>query len=301
MNKRIALPFLTLSEPAIEAGPWFLAFDQDDWIEAGDFLEDWDSASAIRIKREIKLNHDIASSELGINADELSLSLGIRVGTGSGRLPRQIILQECQKIRSTEQQIIMEQKIPGNKLSVVLDVVVEVTLAALPSKSNPLSPTRIGDKVWHDKHRIRLEGEEPRFPIEVVDLRSILGDVAAGCAPWHLHWSPRDWARDFHGAIRLFLNAEHPEIIERITTQDATTLQALMADVMSQVCERFLNEPEAYELVSQFEPGSLGARAIAWLKEGWPNRDFGSIHSILENRPGDFRSTFLALAETQEE
>ena len=297
MNKRIALPFLTLSEHAIEVTPWSVAFDQNGWVEAGDFLEGWDSASAVSVRREITLNHDTASTELGINADELSLSLGIRLGTGSGILPRLIILQEHYEVGLTEQQIIVERRIPGSELSVVLDLVVEITLAALPSKSDMLSPTRIGNRVWCDKHRIRLEGEEPRFPIEVVDLRSILGDVAAGDAPWHLHWSPRDWTRDFHGAIRLFLNVERPEIIERVTAQDTATLQALMADVMSQVCERFLNEPEADLLVDQLEPNSLGARATAWLKEGWPNRNFGSIRSVLENRPGNFRATFLALAE----
>ena len=117
----------------------------------------------------------------------------------------------------------------------------------------------------------------------------------AGAAPWYLHWSPRDWNRDFHGAVRLYLNMDEPEFLERIEAEDPQTLQVVLADIMSQICERFVSDGDI--AAEELEPGSLGFQATTWLRKAWPDKDVGFIRSVLENRPGAFRSAFLALAE----
>lgn len=297
MNSRIAFPFLRLSESAVESSPWLVALNRDDWLTAGDFLKDWDNSSTIRLRREFQLDPDTASLDLKIKKDELLLSLGTRIGTGPGRLPMLIVHRENREFVPPDQQICLELELSGDNLSSVLDIAVEITLASSVSKPSELSPARMGDRLWQDRQRIRLEGEEARFPIETADLRTLLGDITAESAPWYLHWSPSDWSRDFHGAIRLFLNCERPEIVERIEAQDTAILQTLMADVMSQICERLVNEQEVDELIRGFEPGSLGAQAVSWLNHAWPDRDLGFIRSVLENKPGTFRAAFLALAE----
>ena len=297
MNKRIAFPFLTLSDSAVEAFPWLVALNGEDWCSAGDFLPDWDNSSTIRLKRNLRLDRKIASLDLGIHRDMPSLSLGVRIGTGPGNLPRRVVHQEHIEIEPSESQITLEQELAGYCLSSILNIVTEITLNEPASPCDPLSPTRVGDRLWQERHRMRLDGEEPRFPIEIGELRSFLGDTTAASAPWYLHWSPGDWSRDFHGAVRLFLNHERPEIVKRIEDQDPAVLQALLADVMGQVCERFLYDQEADELIEQCEQGSLGAQAAVWLRHGWPGRDIDSIRSILDHRPGAFRAVFLALAE----
>lgn len=297
MNRRVAFPFLTLSDSAIEAFPWSVELNGGDWCTAGDFLRDWDNSSTIRLKRTLRLDPGVASLDLGINEDELSLSLGMRLGTGPGNLPRRIIHQEHFEIDATKRQFMLEQQLDGDGLSSVLDIVTEITLTTRASLRGALSPDRVGDRLWHDRHRMRLEGEEPRFPVEIGDLRTLIGDDTAGFAPWYLHWSPGDWSRDFHGAIRLFLNHEKPEIVDGIVSQDPTALQPLLADVMGQVCERFLYDHEADESIEYCEQGSLGAQAAGWLRHGWPSRDFGYIRSMLDNRPGVFRAVILAIAE----
>lgn len=264
-------------------------------------MKNWDNSSTIRLRRQFQINPDIASLDLGIEKDELRLSLGVRIGTGSGRLPMLIVHRESHEFEHSDQRIDLEIEVPGDGLSIVLDLVAEVTLAISVSNSAELSPARIGDRLWQDRQRIRLEGEEARFPIEVADFSILFKNLSAVSAPWYIHWSPTDWSRDFHGAIRVFLNCAYPELIERIVAQDTVILQALLADVMSQVCERLVNEEDAVELIEPLEPGSLGAQAMNWLNRAWPNYDIGSIRSILENRPGTFRATFLALAELQNE
>lgn len=300
MNRRVALPFLTLSDAAVDATPWSFSLNNGEWQLAGDFLQDWDPASVIQLRRTVRLDPRIAGDDLGITPSDLRLFLGIRVGTGPGRLPRLILVRECRELAEGNWQEEFEFRVTGRQLSTVLDVLTQFTLAVNAGEHSSLSPQRVGDRLWSDALRVRLEGEEPRFPIEIADLGTLLGNTTAVSAPWYLHWSPRDWNRDFHGAARLYLNTGCTEFIRRIEDQDRPTLQVLLAEVMGQICERLVLEPEAGEIMDVSEPGSLGAQATAWLKKAWPGRDLSFIRSVLENRPGTFRAAFLALAELGE-
>jgi hypothetical protein len=53
-------------------------------------------------------------------------------------------------------------------------------------------------------------------------------------------------------------------------------------------------------MMRETEPGSLAAQAVGWLKQAWPGKDLSYARSLLEHRPGVFRSTFLALADLGE-
>ena len=300
MNRRIAFPFLTLSDAAVKADPWSLSLNGGSWETAGDFVPDWDSASEIRIRRTLGIDPRIAASDLGVTGGNVLLALGVRIGTGPGRLPRLILLREYRKLAAGTWQEEFEFQVPGDRLSLVLDVQTQVMLAALPSDCGPLSPRRAANRLWSDTFRVLLEGEEPRFPMEVADLRTLLGDAPAAAAPWFLHWSPRDWNRDFHGAARLYLNGDKSDFIKRIEEQDGPTLQVMLADVMGQICERLVSDPEADEIMSGAEHGSLGAQSTAWLGRIWPGKDAAFVRSFLEQRPGQFRAAFLEMAELGE-
>ncbi len=297
MSGRIAFPFLTLSDSAVEAAPWSISLNGSDWNDAGDFLPDWDAASTVRVRRAVRLDPLVAADDLRIEAENLCVSLGVRVGTGAGRLPRLILFRDCRELTAPAWREEFEFEIAGHQLSLVLDLQMQILLAAAPKDCAPLSPRRVADRLWSDTLRTRLEGEEPRFPIEVTDLRTLLGGTAAASAPWYLDWSPADWNRDFHGAVRLYLNRDNANLIERVEQQDGPTLQVLLADVMGQICERLLLDPEVEEVMAEAEPGSMGAQATAWLQGLWPGKDAAFIRSVLECRPGKFRSGFLALAE----
>ena len=297
MNSRIAFPFLTLSEASVSTTPWSISLNGGDWNDCGEYLAAWDSSSTIALKRSIEIDRNAAADEVGIEETELSLSLDIRIGTGPGRIPQLVVHRESRNVEPSEPTIVVDQLVPGERLSAVLDIVVEITLGAPPAGSGELSPKRAGDRLWQDRRRIRIEGEEPRLPIEAIDLQSILREGTAASAPWYLHWSPGDWTRDFHGAIRLYINSNLERTVKRIEKEDPETLQVLMADVMSQICERFIHEQEPGDWMETQEPGSLGAQAWRWLKHAWPGRDFGYMKSELRHRPGNFRAALLALAE----
>lgn len=296
MNRRVAFPFLTLSEAAVKAEPWCFSLNGGSWKTLGDFLSDWDSASELRIRRAVRLEPLIAADDLGVTPEFLNLSLGVRIGTGPGRLPRLILLRRHRKLSAGAWQGEFEIELLGDQLSLVLDVQTQIMLAAPVENARRLSPRLAASRLWSDTVRVLLEGEEPRFPMEIAKFRELFGDVAAE-APWYLHWSPGGWNRDFHGAARLYINGEQSNFISRIEEQDAPTLQVLLADVMGQICERLVSNPEADEIMSGADPGSLAAQATAWLRGIWPGKDAAFIRSILEQRPGTFRAAFLELAE----
>ena len=297
MNRRIAFPFLTLSDAAVTAAPWELSLNGGDWTEISGHLANWDASSTVRVRRSIRVDPDVAARDLSGLPNEVRLAIGVQVGTGQGRLPRMVLERYQQVLERDSWAHDLELAIPGSRLSIVLDLLTEITLAEQPVHATSLSPRSVGDRLWMERTRLPLEGEEPRFPIETADMSALLGDMLAASAPWHLHWSPGDWERDFHGAVRLYLNEKAAGLLERVESEDDATLQAILADVVGQVCERFILDPEAEAMMAGAEPGSLGAQAAAWLQKAWPDRDAAFIRSVLETRPGVFRSSILALAE----
>ena len=300
MNRRVAFPFLTLSDAAVDAGAWSYSLDGGAWTPAGEFLAEWDAASVIRLRRKVRIDPQIAGNDLNLDPEKLGLAIAVRVGTGQGHLPRLILSREFRELAADTWQEKFDFEIAGERLSLLLDVHTQVMLA-IPLEGYPqLSPQRVADRLWSDTLRIRLEGEEPRFPIEITDMRTLPGTPGTHSPPWYLHWSPMDWNRDFYGAARLYLNKEHTDLIERIEQHDGPTLQVLLADVMTQICERLVYEPEADDIISGGEPGSLGNQAAAWLQKAWPGKDTAFVRSLLESRPGAFRAAFLALAELDE-
>lgn len=295
MKRTVAFPFLTLSDSAVDASPWEISLDGDQWEAAGTFLPDWDSSRDIHVRRTFRIDPTIAAADLALQPDELNLLAGIRVGTGQGRLPRLLVARHAGTLNHKHPAWRFSGVVDASVLSLVLDLTSQIVLARKPEVPAPLSPSSAGDRLWSDVLRIQLEGEEPRFPIETADLGKMLGGTMASDAPWYLHWSPRDWNRDFYGAVRLYLNRDATEFIERIEAEDPQTLQLVLADIMSQVCERFIADDDI--ALDDLEPGSLGTQAVTWLRKAWPDKDLGFVRSVLENRPGDFRAALVALAE----
>ena len=300
MNQRVAFPFLVLSETAVQADPWLISLNGDEFVEASDFLASWDSASTIRLQRSLNIDLDRASAQLQIPSDHLVLVASVRVGTGAGFLPRLIVGMHHEALDVPDGKIRFEFAVPNDQLSLVLDLFTDILLARIPAEGSLLAPSQIGDRVWYERRQIRLEGTEPRFPIEVVELKAMLRGKTAGDALWYLDWSTDDWYRDFHGAVRLFLNSKYPDFVELVEGRDRRTLQSVLADAMSQICERFVMEEDAAGLRSTAEEGTLGKQAAYWLDLAWPGKAVKDVRSLLKYQPGEFRAAFLAVAELGE-
>ena len=298
MSRRVAFPFLTLTDEAVQAEPWELALNGAAFSTALDYLPDWDAASSIQARRRLCIDVALAAAEIGVGTNDLHLSVVASVGTGSGNVPRH--LQMCQTLEVNENNTVAELEFELPTLSMVVHLITDVTLASVALEREELAPRHLGDRLWSHHQKVRIEGQELRFPIEVVDLNGALGDPTIESAPWFAQWNRGDWTRDFHGAFRLFLNSSAPEIEQAIGGESGLVLQAITADVMSQLCEELLREedPSAEDILTECEPESMGAQVRWWLELAWPSRDLDFVRSVLENTPNRFRAALLAASRT---
>jgi hypothetical protein len=296
MSGRVALPFLTLGPEAISATPWLIGFDDAPPEPAQDHLKDWDYAAAVTVRRTLEVNLAAAALALEIPEHDLSIALVLALGTGSARLPRDVRLYGPWPIDVAQSQLTIEKTVPGSLLSGALHLETVVMLSASPARRRQLSPWRIGARLWADALKVRLEGEESRFPLEVASFSRIFSGSPMQSALWHLDWRPGDWAKEFNGAVRLLINADNPAFVERVLAEDTATLQALLGDVMIQIVEQALADKEIVASLGSMEAETLGGQAASWIELAWPGQTPEYTRGLMLSHPGRVRSALQSAA-----
>lgn len=289
MSRRTAAPFNRL-DAAIVARPWMITVGNQSPAPLGEITPDWDYASAVSLERVITLDHLKAAAELGLADEPYTLEVLIEVGTGPGDLPREVVRQTRLSLEPGEPCAIAIHVDPS-RLSAQLSLRTSVLLASALEPGDPLAPRRPASRLWDERCVTRIEGDDPRFPMEVISFSTVFAGRPHEAAPWMLSWSPASPGRDFHGAARLYLNADEEDFVERVQEGDELTLQALMGDVVSQMCEAALRAGW-HEDFDSAEPASVAGRVAHWLEQAFP--DVAAAKTALENRPGEFRSAILA-------
>ena len=302
MMGRIAFPFLTLSNDAVQAGHWQIALNDGEFRPASDYLANWDASSSVRVRRQLSMDTKLAAAELGIRRKQLRLSVVVGVGSGPGRLPRYTAIGQQVDVDSKAGTVNLEFTL--GTVSMVIHLRTDVILADVPREADQLAPSNLGDRLWTDRQMVRIEGQELRFPVEATDFQGMFGDPTVESAPWFAHWTPGDWTRDFHGAFRLFLNSGVPAIRKLLDEDEPNTLifQAIVGDVMSQLCEALLCEshPPAEIILDKCERETVGGQIRHWLKLAWPGRDLDFVRQVLQSKPNHFRATLVAAAKTSQ-
>lgn len=301
MTRTVAFPFLTVPDSEIEAGPWFISVDYGDPVPAPEFIADWDYASQIELTRNIEVNFAGAALALDIPQENLQLELLVEVGTGAGRFPRRVLTCARYPISSLLDRVEVKINPDSATLSSLLFLTTTLVLSASPSVAGNLSPKHMNSKLWSERFITRLDGDEPRFPIEIANFSDLFQDLPESRAPWYVSWNPGDWNRDFHGAVRLYLNSEFPDFLERLQSGDGFLLQTLSVDIIGQVLEKLVSEDDALEIIANAPVGSLGAQAASWIRLGWPSTPMNTLKQKAESQPGRFRACIWAIAERQEE
>ena len=74
MTSRVAFPFFTLSDDAVQAEPWELALNEGEFGPVSDYLPDWDTASSIRARRSLRIDVALAAAEIGVELNDLHLA-----------------------------------------------------------------------------------------------------------------------------------------------------------------------------------------------------------------------------------
>lgn len=301
MTSNVAFPFFTIPDECIDVGPWFIRVDGGESLPAAEYVADWDYATELQLSRSIELDVEDAAKFLKIPGDELQLGLLVEIGTGAGRFPRKTLSTEFLEITADSPKVDLTINPYSGNLSSFLFLTTTLVLKSEPYEFARLSPKLANTKLWSDRFVTRLDGEEPRFPIEVASFERLFGNTPEARAPWYVSWNPGDWSRDFHGAVRLYLNNDLPDFMERIQSGDTFLLQSISVDVVGQILERLVTETDAEDIVANAPVGSLAAQAASWIKLAWPDSSLGNLKHKLESQPGRFRACMWAVAESQEE
>lgn len=291
---RVALPFLTLTDDAIRAGSWLLMDQHGAGHPVSGWIPDWDYARLLGFRRQIIVDLQAASEQLGIPVEVLMLELVVRVGTGAGNMPRSI-RDVCRfAITADEPMIEVEALAGGAELSQRLQLQTHVLLAAPAKGNHQLSPQLQGARLWSDSLDLRLDGQEPRFPMEIASFSERFAGRPEASALWYLHWSPGDPRREFHSSVRLFVNSDRPDFCERFVNGDRSTVQTVLADVMNQLVISVLRDQDLEE---EFEAGSIGGQVGHWLELAFGDPSTEAVRSMIQLRPAAFHAALLAAAD----
>lgn len=293
---RIAFPFLTLDQTAISPEAWVLL---DGGLETpiGDaWLPDWDAARDLRLRRLVTTDLDRAADLLSMPIDDGALELVTRIGTGIGNMPRRIIATSKLPLTRMEPTVVVDEVVPGHSLSQRL-LVDTLVILRQPREGSPLSPCLAGSKLWSDQLDLRLEGEEPRFPMEAVSFLERFAGRPEAYAPWLLHWTPGNLHRDFGGSVRLYLNSDRADVTDRLLAGDRATTQVVLADVMTQIISVSLRQNDFERLAVEADPCSIAGRAAHWIGLAFPGQDIAAVRSMIDLRPSAFHAGILAAAD----
>ena len=296
--KHVAFPFLTLGDDQVEAAPW-CGFDEDGSIApVTDHIAGWDHARELRLTRSLGLPTGPVGTRLGMADEEVGLEVVVRAGTGPGSMPRRTWILFRGPLRAGMTALI-DHTVPGEGLSHRLRLETSILLVRPNLGTSRFAPRRPGSILWRDEIEIILEGESPRFPMEIVSFRERFSGRAESTSLWHLHWRPGHMHRDFGGSVRLFLNHDRQDFIDRFVGSDPLTLQCTLADVITQILGHALQDDDLEEILADSEPTSVAGHVSTWLDLAFPGQDIAAVRNLRRTSPGLFHSAILAMADPQ--
>jgi len=296
MKQRLAFPYLTPSPEAIDAGPWMFSLNNCEPRPLGPALPNWDYDASLVISRRFRFDHEKLSGDVGLSPDADILSIQVEAGTGQGTLARKIIESFRQALSGSEPLLELQIPLLSSRLSSRLSLTTTLFLSRKFDAVSRLSPRQAASRLWGDRHVVALDGDDTLFPMEAISFDEYFGSRIQSGALWHLHWDPHHLNRDFRGAMRLYLNADDLDFMTRIRDQDPVMLQALLSDVIFQMCSHALLDEDAHVFLHEPEPGTVAHQISGWLKTAFGHIPAARLRSTLEARPGEFRTAILAIS-----
>ncbi len=296
-RRNVAFPFLTIPNELVEATPWRVALDGNEFREDPRFLQDWDYNSTIKVKRDIRIVPEKLFEALHL--DRPFLKLVARWGTGEGNKPTFVHLLQDQPIPRIAlediQTLSISGSFPARNLAGKLFLKVFIILRVAPlNPETPLVPSHKGDMLWHDMHVIPLEGGGNRFPVASSSLPAHLQG-----ALWYLDLDPEAIEEPFLSSVRLYLNREREDFLQRIKQGDPVLEQAMMADIVNQLITTALND-EAWlqDIMEIKDESTLGYQIQRWILEIFETPDVAL--NEFQNRPGNFHARINAAFQMTE-
>lgn len=294
--KHVAFPFFTLSQSDPDVSDWELIAEDGRVQTLERLIPGWDYARDLRIQRTLHLSPELVSSRLGLDPSSSSFELFVRIGTGTGTLPRRLVPLFRADLRPGVP-LLVDETVAGDHLSERLYLECSILAGRIGGAGSRLAPALPAAVVWRDTLDVSIEGKAPRFPMEIVSFAERFGGRPESGAPWLLHWLPGELHRDFGGAVRLYLNHDRPDFVDRFIGADPITLQVTLGAVISQILSSVIIQEDLEDVLGDAEPSSVAGHVKTWLDLAFPSIGIAGIRSLLDAAPGRFHAAILAMAD----
>ena len=244
----ISRPYRVPSAP--DKHPWSVIID-DIPHQLPDGMPSWDYQKDLILSRELNLD-----------------SASIRRDTGLGDDARIVISVTCECKESFFRELVWKQEIgngddewfeiqctlPGKRLTSKIQLHTRLLLdEEVPRDS--LTAWRKGSILHEEVHRQPLHGRSPRFPTSEVDFTKVPLIHDEAC--WFLRIGGVDLNTPLSQGFQLYLNSERREFIEKLRDNDSLVTSVLNADVVRQMLEHALSNPE-FDPLDTYEEDSVG-------------------------------------------
>lgn len=298
MRSNIAFPFLRIPDELVSCEGWMLGEPGTPLVPADDILEGWDYGRALEATCTLEFNPAMVAAALQVDRRRLVLDASLCLGTGTGRIPKRSRLVHRISVAPGSGRIELAGTIEGSQLSGRLKLTAQLALGEPAAPQSSVSPKVVGARLWETHQDILIEdGGDARFPVESMSFSAALAGKPYVRAPWYLHWQPDLLEADFAASVRLYINRDCEEVAARFAKGDPGTLQAILADVMSQMITRVVEDDPALEALPECEEGSVGYQVQRWMELAFPAQEPLQIRSKARQMPGAFRAEILAAAE----
>lgn len=295
MSKSIAFPFFTLTDRSVNPSRWLTSLNDAPPYPVEEYITGWDYSSSLSAYREVHLDWNEISKELGCPKSFLHLEMAIEIGTGLGRYPRKIIHEKVYELSYTTKKINISASLDCSSMSSRLQFKTQIYLVENKDKRIFLAPSKRGSKLWSEIVELRIEGGEPRFPVEETSFQHTFRGKPLSNALWYLDWDPLNIDSTFSGSVRLYLNSDRPDFIAKFQSSDKFTLQMVSHDIVSQMVEHIIGDADFQNNAQNYESDSVGGHIYYWITTTFGIQPIKPLYENMVQRPSQFRSALLAM------
>ncbi len=295
MNRIIGVPYRRTGEDRIVCEPWVLTHGGSS--EALPVvLPHWDYNFDLVVGRNIVV--DVGGVRLDCFLNDGDPVRVAAVWRSTGTALRGCLFQSDLPSGGGLHSVSMFGQVSGKDLAGDLRLETHVLVPTARAGVELLSPHYAGSVLWIDTLTVALEGNAPRFPVELVDFDTVLWTPHPD-ASWYVSWNRYDLHQPMLGSVRLFVNARHPKIV-RAMSQDAQDSEArairsaIYYDVGRSLIRAALHDAQFLENPEAFNPGTIGRAVARLIRAVFPTDSPRSVRNAMQERPEHFDSELQA-------
>jgi len=252
----------------------------------GDRLPGWDAGTDIRIRADVFVNVEGIYQDCRLERDAKLRLVLLWESSGTKLRGRGGAVDFTHKAPSG--QTALTAHIDGKLLADTLTLFVKLLFISPGTTQHQLVPKLSGSILLETPpHKIQLEGDGARFPIEVIDFTTTDFPHQAG---WYLYWDPDDLAQPLLGDVRLYVNSRHPQIataVSNIRPETAGIREAVRLDLAQTLIRGVLLNPSFLENPDRYTPGTIGAAVRAMIRLYFDGYQLESVQKLTQS-PHEF-------------